>query len=353
VQKARQASDPGFYTNANACAEVALELKPAYPIALDLRAMVLMNNHSFKEARDLMLEVLKASPDDLMALGTISDALLELGDFEGAANYAQQMIDVRPFLASYVRAGYIRWLSGDTEGAKELVALALEGGAGRRDPEPYAWATVEYAKLFFQQGDYAGAEQRVDRALDAVPEYAPALAFKARVLAARGKAEDALPLAKKALEASPLAETAWLVADLERALGHSGDEAVAKLIKLGRQGDKKTLAAFFATENRDLPEALQLIRSELEHRGDVYTHDVHAWALYRAGKLQEAKAESDRATALGTKDALLMYHAGAIRIALGDKTGLDLVKAALALNPKFQLRGSSEAAALVVKTSGG
>src|SRR5437016_2368600 len=30
VQKARTAADPGFYANANACADVALDLKPKY-----------------------------------------------------------------------------------------------------------------------------------------------------------------------------------------------------------------------------------------------------------------------------------------------------------------------------------
>jgi tetratricopeptide (TPR) repeat protein len=289
-----------------------------------------------------------------MALGTVSDALLELGDFEAATNHVQHMIDVRPFLPSYVRASYIRWLSGDVEGAKELLLLALEGGAGR-DVEPYAWTTVQLAKLFFQQGDYAGAEQRIDRALEMLPEFPAGLALKARVLAAQGKIGEAVPFAKKSLEGSPLAETAWLLADLERALGQEGqgNQAVAKLLELGRQGDKRTLAAFYATENRNLPEALELIRSELKSRGDVYTHDVYAWSLYRANKLEEAKAESDKATSLGTKDALLMFHAGAIRLALGDKSGLDLVKAALALHPKFQLRGAKEAEVLVLKTSGG
>ena len=66
------------------------------------------------------------------------------------------------------------------------------------------------------------------------------------------------------------------------------------------------------------------------------------------GKLAEARAASDKALALGTKDARLLYHAGAIRIAAGDKAGGEkLVKEALQLNPSFDRTSAAEAAKLV------
>jgi tetratricopeptide (TPR) repeat protein len=349
VQKARQAADAGFYANAKACADIALDLRPRYNLALDLQGVVLMNSHSFREARDLMRTVLAEDPDDLMALGTISDALLELGEFDEAVKYAQHMMDLKPFLPSYVRASYIRWLQGDLPGAKEIIRRALEGGIDTRDPEPAAWATVEAAKMFFYTGDYEGADFGFDRALQAFPDFPAALAWKARVALALGRYEDAARLARKSYDGSAVAETSWILGDAERALGHAdlAKEAYEKLIRLGRQGDKKTLALFFATENRDIPDALQLIEAEVKNRGDIYTHDAYAWVLYRAGKVEQAKTESDKALRLGTKDPLLMVHAGAIRVALGDKAGRDLVREALKLSPKFQLTTAREAEALL------
>jgi hypothetical protein len=53
---------------------------------------------------------------------------------------------------------------------------------------------------------------------------------------------------------------------------------------------------------------------------------------------------------LGTKDARLLYHAGAIHLANGEvEQGKKLVKEALARNPRFDWTGSAEAAALVAE----
>src|SRR5262245_5518002 len=51
VRKARESTDPSLYAQAEASAKVALEAEPGSPAALDLRAMVLLNDHRFAEAR--------------------------------------------------------------------------------------------------------------------------------------------------------------------------------------------------------------------------------------------------------------------------------------------------------------
>src|SRR2546426_671200 len=51
VRKARIASDPGFYINVDGCAAVALQAEPNFAPALELRSLVLMNDHRFDQAR--------------------------------------------------------------------------------------------------------------------------------------------------------------------------------------------------------------------------------------------------------------------------------------------------------------
>jgi tetratricopeptide (TPR) repeat protein len=351
VRKARQANDPGFYANANACADVALDLKPQYTLGLGLKGLALMNDHRFQEARELAESVLAQDRDDLMALGVLSDALLELGDFEASAEAAQRMMDLKPNLPSYTRAAYIKWLRGDVEGAKHSYRLAMDAGAyDQRDPEPGAWVISEAAKMFFMLGDYEGAEVGFDRALKHFADFPPALLGKARAALALGRNAEAAALAKKSFERSGLAEAAWVWGDAARAANDfaQASQAYADVVRIGRQGDKKVLAAFYATEDRELPEALKLIETELKTRGDIYTHDAHAWVLYRLGRYAEAKIAIGRATRLGTKDPVLLYHAGAIDVATGEvEKGLAKIKEALATSPSFHPFAAPEASAMI------
>ncbi len=350
VRKARESSDPGFYLNANACAEMALDASPDDKLAYDLQGLVLLNDHKFREAADLARRVLAKHPDDAMAYGSLSDALLELGRFEEAADAAQKMMDIKPNLPSYSRASYFRWLAGDEKMAVEYARLAMDSGRDPKDPEPRAWEVVQAALIFWHKGDLEGADAGFVRALDLLSEYPPALVGRGKVALARGDGKRAAELFKRAYDQSPLPETAWLLGDARAAAGDQAgaDEAWARLVKDGRRGDPRTLALFYATKGQDAQEALALATEEMKARGDVYTEDTYAWALYRAGKTDDAKKVIDHARRLGTKDARLVYHQGAIHIAAGDVAGgRKLVAAALATNAAFDPDGAAEARKLL------
>jgi hypothetical protein len=70
VRKARESTDPGFYLNADACADVALDIEPGNRMSLDLRGLALISDHRFADARDLADQILAKDPDDVMAIGT-------------------------------------------------------------------------------------------------------------------------------------------------------------------------------------------------------------------------------------------------------------------------------------------
>jgi tetratricopeptide (TPR) repeat protein len=355
VKKARQSADPGFYLNADACADVALDLVPDSKLALDLRGLVLLNGHKFEEARKLAQQVVDQNPGDPMGYGNLSDALLELGRFDDAARAAQKMVDLKPNLPSYSRAYYLRWLSGDVEEAIRIARLAIDSGNDPTDPEPRAWMLTQSAMLFWHKGDYDGADAGFSLALQGASDFAPALVGRGRVLLAKGDAKRAADLLSRALRESPLSETAWLLGDAQTL---AGDDAAAKAayarVEKEGQADPRTLSLFYATKSLKPERALALAEAEKKVRGDVYTEDALAWALYRNGKLDAAKAAIDRALAHGTKDARLLYHSGAIRVASGDAVeGRRLVKAALALNPKFDVTGAAEAERLVAGEDAG
>lgn len=349
VREARLASDPGFYVNVGACAAVALELEPGFVPALELQGLVLTNNHKFEEARKLAEEVLAQEPENVIALGSLSDALLELGRYDEAALAAQRQMSVRPGMAAHARGSYIRWLKGDTRNAKLLIRDALVD-RDSRDPEPAAWTFVEAATIYWHEADYSGADAVYAEALKWVPGYPGALVGRSRVAIARRQPRQAVEYLETAYRACPLPETAWLLGDAREMSGDAAGarEAYDLVVQQGRRGDKLTLALFYATKNRDIDEALRLIEEERKARGGVYVDDAYAWALYRAGRIAEARAAGDRALRLGTKDARLLYHAGAIRMAAGDEAGgRKLVERALTLNPGFDWTGAAEARGLL------
>jgi tetratricopeptide (TPR) repeat protein len=350
VWKARESSDPGFYLNADACADVALALSPANKLALGLRGLVLLNDHKFREARDLAQSMVDADSDDFMAWGNLSDALLELGDLERAERAAQAMMDLKPSLPAYGRASYFQWLGGDTKSAIESARLAIDAGGDPENAEPRAWMLVQAAMLFWHIGDYQGADVGCEKALAVLRDYPPALVGRGRVALALGNATRAAELFARAYERSPLVETAWLLGESRERAGDAAGakEAFARAERDGNRGDKRTLSLMYSTRDVNPDEALRLAEEEATVRGGPQTDDALAWALYRNKRFAEAKTAIARARRYGTKDARLMFHEGAIDVALGDRArGRALAAQALAQNPEFDPAGAIEARRLV------
>ncbi len=348
VRKARRSADPGFYVNVEACAQAALHTAPENLAALELHSLSLMNDHRFAEASHTAHLILAKDSKNRIALGTLSDAELEMGHFEDGADAAQKMMNLRPDMASYSRASYLRWLQGDRDTAKKFIRFALNG-RDAQDAEPTAWTLVQAGMMFWNEGDYDGADAVFKEAENWVEDYPAALVGRARVALSRQRPQAAIPFLEQAYAAAPLVETAWLLGDAKEMSGdHEGAlKSYDNVVAQGRRTDPLTLALFYATKNRDHDESLKLIETELKNRAGIYIEDAYAWSLYRAGRIAEARQASDRATRLGTLDARLLYHAGAIHLASGDPAGSDLVRKALSLNPRFDATGAVEAAKLV------
>jgi tetratricopeptide (TPR) repeat protein len=352
VRKARETADPGFYLHADACAKSLLERSPEHAGALNLRGLVHLNQHEFRAAKELAESVLRRDAEDVMAWGTLSDAELELGHFDAAVSAVDRMLGIKPGLPAYSRSSYLRFLRGDTSGALEAIRLAIDAGLDPTDAEPLAWTLVQAARLFWHRGDYAGADAGYEQALAVAPDYAPALVERGRVALALGNPARAVELLRRAERKSPLVDTLWLLGD---ALREAGDErgatdAYARAEREGLRGDRRALSLMDSTRNVNVKRALELARAEYALRRDVYTEDALAWALHRNGEVAAARASIERATRLGTPDALLLFHRGAILIAAGQtKEGRAWLEKALRQNPQFDRDGAREAAALLGK----
>jgi tetratricopeptide (TPR) repeat protein len=174
------------------------------PDALLLRAHALQSLHHFAEAEAVARELvrLRERPFDY---GVLGDALIDQGKVrEGAAAY-QKMVDLRPDLQSYARAAHVRWLTGDLDGALELMKLATSASSPN-DPETAAWAFTRLARYQLQRGATKQALQSCDAALSLQSDYAPAMLTRGRTLLAMNRAPEALVELQRAAKLNPLPE---------------------------------------------------------------------------------------------------------------------------------------------------
>lgn len=344
MQKAREAEDFGLNAKALEALDRSLKIAPDNYDALKLRAKVLLTFHRFEEGLETARRAQRINPGDHDNYGAMTDAQEELGDYPAAVEAAQRMVDLRPDTSSYARVSYLRWLHGDTAGAVEAMRVAAQS-ANPADPERVAWCHVQLGDALLNTGRAEEAEREFDRALFVFPKYGAALSAKARARVAAGDLEGAREIYRREYETAPSADTALALGDIHARLGRADEAqkyyAAFESLEVGNataENDMHHLVAYWTDHDKNLDEALALARKERARRKDVYTCDTLAWALYKKGLHAEAKAASDEALRLGTRDPRLLYHAGMIAHALGDRArGAEYLKQALAANPSFDV----------------
>jgi pentatricopeptide repeat protein len=344
MQKARETADFNFYAKADAALKRSLELDSEGHAAIRLRAYLLLSYHRFGEALEVAQRALQQSPRDYEAYGALVDALVELGKYDEAKKAVQEMVNLRPYTASYARASYLRSLYGDTQGAIDAMRLAAES-ASPADPEGMAWCYVHLGDELLNAGKLNEAEHEYDHALFIFPDYHLGLAAKARARVAAGDLEGGVSYYQKALERVPLPDTAAALGDLLTKLGRADEakkqyELVEFTERTSAAGStySRQLALFYADHDIKLDEALSIARRERELRDDIFTSDALAWSLYKKGELAEARKYIEEALRLGTRDARLNYHAGMIYQAVGQRLdAARYLQLALKINPSFDV----------------
>lgn len=352
LQRARDTGDASYYARAEQALRRAAERQPDNVDSLTQLGVLALARHQFREARDLAEQARVLNPDRALIYGVIGDALVELGEYPQAVTTVQRMVDLRPNLSSYARVSYLRELHGDLPGAIDAMQRAVR--AGGPAAENAAWTQTQLALLYFGQGDLVSAEAEARATLALHGDYIPGQVALARVHAARSEWEPALQLLRHAVDVTPLPEYATLLGDVYRAAGRPEEaaaqdalvRATAQLQRAGGMAVDMEMALFEADHGGDPATTVAQARQAYRDRPSIHGADTLAWALYRAGLMDEARFYSQEALRLGTRDALLHYHAGMIALAAGDRaTARQSLDTALSINPYFSLPHATEARA--------
>ena len=342
LQRARETADNEDLVRAERSARHSLELRRGRnDAAFGVLASSLMAQHRFAEALDVGRELLALDSTSVAARGLVAETELELGRYDEAGRLFGQLatyegdIGVAPRLA--------RWdeLHGRPEEARRLLRLARDE-AGRRHAMPkeqIAWFHLRLGDLALRTGHLDEAERELDSGLGIAPDDYRLLGTLARLYAVRHDwrraAEDGELSVARALDPATLG----LLHDTYVALGDSATaeeyyHAMALAVLRQPGPYHRAWSLFLLDHDREVPRVLAKVEEELATRRDIYGYDLLAWALHKSGRDAEARAPMRRALALGTRDAMLHYHAGIIDRALGDSASARAqLEAALAINP--------------------
>ena len=350
LQKARDTGDPSYYPKAEALFAKALEIDSADVPAMVGQGTVALARHQFADALDWGERARAENPYHAPAYGVIGDAQVELGQYPEAIATFQGMVDLRPDLASFSRVSYIRELMGDRTGA--IAAMEQAATAGASSPENVAWTQAQLGNLFFEQGDLNEAEHRYRSTLAVFPDYVYGLAGLGRVAAARGDIDEAIASYTTAIQRLPAPEFVIALGDILMHAGRSDEaaqqyELVAAMQDLYAANGVDTdleMALFDADHGRDLTRAVARAREGFARQPSVKAADILSWTLYQNGEYAAALDVSRQALRLGTKDALMLFHAGMIEARVGENAAaVDHLQSALRLNPYFSVRYAEEA----------
>lgn len=325
LQKLRESADYHYLDLASKLVDRILEKDGGNFTALRFQNEIDLQRHDFKAVAERAQDMAKYAPSDPGNWGNIGDALMELGEYERAGQAYSKMFSLRPNLASYNRLAYFHFVTGDAQGAIELMRDAVE--AGDPLPENTAWCLAELGDMYFKIGKLTEAADAYGNALDLFPGLHRASAGLGKVQAIRGQIEVAIRSFERAQSIVPLVEYAGALEDLYAAVGkpekaRQQRDLVSTIEKIGKVTNEKTnrnLALVLADHSRDLKFALELMETEIPVRGDVYTWDALSWVLFKSGRTEEAKIAMAKALRLGTPEPRFYYHAAKIALASGDE----------------------------------
>jgi tetratricopeptide (TPR) repeat protein len=350
VAQARVTGDPSWYPKAEGVLARSIRINEEDNVEGALGLGVLdLARHDFASALREGRHASALDPYSADAYGVIGDALVELGRYDRGFEAFQTMVDTRPDLASYARVGYARELVGDVSGAGRAMRMAFDAAG---TPSDSAWTAYQLGELAFGSGDVGSARAWYARGLDVDPAYVPNLAGLAKVAWARGDDELAIARFTDVVARYPSAEFVVALADLYRASGQPAlanrqEALVAAMHDLATaNGVNVDLElALFDADHGDPEGALAAARAEWARRQSVHVADAYAWGLYANGRYQRASMFAERALTLGTRNALFLFHAGMIRLELGDEAGARrYLSRALATNPNFSILYADDAA---------
>lgn len=344
LQAARDEADPSYLPLAEEALERSLELQSEKNLEGFVGMASLSNSrHDFSQSVTWSRRAIATNPYSAAAYGLLGDALFELGNVRAADAAYQKMVDVRPDVASYVRASYALQFHGRTRAAIQVMQLAVR--AAGPTGETAAWVRHQMGDIYagLRNNREAARQNRIGVAL--APGYVPPTVGLAESYMASGRVGKAATIMEDAVDALPALEYMITLGDIYAATGRRAlaDEQYRNVEEKLQQyrGSGVLPDADFITFYADhgfrpraaLREAFAIYRE----RPTGKTADALAWMLHSAERYDAAWRYAQEAIASPGRDASMLFHAAVIARARDDDSASSLARRALEIDPTFSL----------------
>jgi tetratricopeptide (TPR) repeat protein len=333
-----------------------LEKEPENFEALTLKSLVYLSQHHFADGLVTAEKAKKAGPYNAFAYGLLVDAHVEMGNYKGAIDNADQMVSLRPDIRSYSRIAYLREIHGDNEGAIEAMKKAVEAGAP--GDEPTSWARIQLGRLFENTGDLKSAEMHYTIALDQRPGYPYAIAGLGHVAIANRDYAKAISLYETAdsslMDFSFKEQLASLYAfrgdkkkseQIMKSVIDGMNKDAQKGVEdetIGHYADRELAYAYLQVQEYE--KALTHALAEYNRRPEnIDVNETVAWVYYKKGEYTKAIPYINAALKTNCKNPVLRLRAGLILAENQPAKAKAYLSEALALNPNIDLELKAQA----------
>jgi tetratricopeptide (TPR) repeat protein len=344
LQRARETGEDQNYNQAEEYARrsLALRVNRNAPTFVTLAA-ALVAQHRFQEAEQVAKDLVAYDPSIPQYRAQLGEIQMELGHYDVAQLSFDSLYNVRTHLSIAPRLARWAEIRGNTAYARKLLADALTGAKMRRDfpKEQLAWFHLRLGDIDMRNGRLRGARTLFGQGLAIEPNDYRLLDAMAHLEAIEGKPRKAIEYGERGIAIKLDPATLGTIGDAYASLGDTAQAAdyykTMEVAVAGQPGAyHRAWSLFLLDHHLRIPEVLANVTKEIETRKDVYGYDLLAWALHKEHRDAEARDAMMQARRLGTRDAMLFYHAGMIERSLGQtRRARYFLETALNVNPSF------------------
>ena len=291
---------------------------------------LLKANLAFKLHRlDCVRAALAAAPrvrESREARMLAADLAFQEGRYDAAREGYEQLLEEERSWDALARLAHFLFKMGDASGAERLYEEAQDSLTAKQ-MRPFAWLETQRGLMDFQRGRLAEAERRYLSADRAYPGYWLVQEHIAELWGAQGRYADAIASLESIVEAVDRPDLEQALGELCELAGRAEEaeawkeKALAAYLRSAQAGETHYyhhLVDYYADVAEEGADATYWAVKDVQLRENFSTQSALAWALYRAGRLNEAVQWIDRALDSGACAAKLYHQAAQIHAAVGD-----------------------------------